>query len=192
MYRFAQDFEKDMFRDLKDKFKIPVPAKTQETNLRAKIKERINKHLLPDPAKNKSILLTEIEDMIVSKAHSYQKATLKKSYPDPKVQHYIQDNYIDEEEALTFVNKKLNNYAFNKQVPLLYKTADQILSDCGLNDHSGYTIKTIQQKLPALINEIIDQIFLRVLRNRFLHWSARYTSFPNPHAPDPSGKRQHY
>ena len=193
MYKFAQDFEKDMFRaNLKDKFKIPVPAKTQEDSLRTKINERIIKPLLPDPAKNKSILLTEVEDMIVGKAHSYQKAKLKQSYPDLKVQHYMQDTYIDEEEALTFVNKKLNNYAFNKQGAMFYKTAQQILWDCGLDDRSGYAIKTIQQKLPDLINEIIDQIFLRVLRNRFLHWSARYNGLVDPHAPDPSGKRQHY
>jgi hypothetical protein len=178
MYKFANDYKKnEIFKSqLKNKYLVPTPGRTNKESMQSIIQQRFDEELWEhhDRAKNKKELLAKTE-----------------LYLDMERNKHV--GIIPyEEEVLMYVKQKLERYAFEDQWPLIYKTAQDILNHCTLDDHSGYTAKIIRQKSSAVVAEIIDQIFLRVLRNRFLHQSARYKGYANPHAPDPSGHRTHY
>lgn len=103
-----------------------------------------------------------------------------------------------EDIVLCYAKHILEKHAFENQPTMIYKTAQDIVDICWGSDFinpkvfSDFSANKIREKLPQLKEEIIKQVYLRILRNKLLHWSAQYGAVSKANVPAPNRQRANY
>ncbi|MBN2743990.1 MAG: DUF2235 domain-containing protein [Marinilabiliaceae bacterium] len=195
MHRFVSSLKSDIIKETSlDEYTIKKPKAAKQAEITTFIKAYFDTNWLPHWKK-------QDKEQSVSPAYSNFPQTLvhRKSELTDTIALNLNMNRNqksefcpDNDEVLWFAKQRLDDFAFNNGPAFDFQTAAQILTRHGFKTNDDYRAANIEGKLPQIIESIVEQIFLRRLRNRFLHWSAQYGTTGGAMAPAPNRQRINY